>query len=255
VCNTLSIGLKNNDLGINYVDINYCNQADLNMFCEALADYIMRKYEKNIVYGVINRNYFYLSGPEKREIYNITKKLVSERNNDPALDGKYKQTIKENLFDYIEDSSHIVLDGFVTFRLGSYTEEIEQFVDMAVDEFIVQKEYDEFVKLLRYFVEMQDTIHSSIHVLVNDDKSYSILDHNFSDITQECVEDFLEGLQAGQINHDDVLISALISLAPKKVNFHNSTLIENKQLVDTIKNIFVTRLNICKGCDLCSPNI
>ena len=252
MCNTLSIGLKSNDIGINYVDINYCNQADLNLFCEALADYIMRKYEKNIVHSVINRNYFYLNGLEKREIYKLTVDLISSENTNPVNNGKYRQKIKENLFDYIGDNKHIILDGFVTFRLGSYVCEIEQFVDAAVDKFVLQKEHEEFVKLLRYFVEMQDSVYNTVHICVQTDKSYSILNHSFLDITQECVEDFLEGLQTGQINHDDVLISALISLAPKTVHFHNMELIENKQLIDTIKNIFVTRLHICTGCRLCA---
>jgi putative sporulation protein YtxC len=196
-----------------------------------------------------------LNGLEKRDIYDLTKKLIADRNkSDPEATGKYAQQIKETLFDYMEDSDHIILDGFVTFRLGSYVGEVEQLVDMAVDEFIVQKEYGEFVQLLRYFVEMQDTVYNTVHVCVRKDKTYAILDEDFRDITQECAEDFFEGLQAGLINHDDVLISSLISLAPKKLHLHNMEFIENEQLINTIKNIFITRLSICKGCNMCRPD-
>ena len=35
-------------------------------------------------------------------------------------------------------------------------DEIEMAIEMSVDDFIIQKEYNEFIDLLRYFVELQE---------------------------------------------------------------------------------------------------
>lgn len=48
------------------------------------------------------------------------------------------------------------LEGFVRFRLKDIIDEIEMAIEMSVDDFIIQKEYNEFIDLLRYFVELQE---------------------------------------------------------------------------------------------------
>ena len=56
----------------------------------------------------------------------------------------------------------------------------------------------------------------------------------------------------GEINYDDLLVSSLITLAPRKVVIHSIGHFRNKELMETIKNVFYGRVIICQGCDVCS---
>ena len=57
------------------------------------------------------------------------------------------------------------------------------------------------------------------------------------------------------INYDDLLISSLISLAPKKIIIHRISQFTNKELLNTIFNIFLDKVIICTECELCYQNI
>ena len=46
----------------------------------------------------------------------------------------------------------IVLSGFINFRLHNYRKLLEQLVDLSVNEFIIEREYLEFVSLLRIYI-------------------------------------------------------------------------------------------------------
>lgn len=250
MCKSLSVGLEN-DSEINYVDINFYNKADLEQFCDTLADYIMKKYEKMLLYRTINHNFCYLNASEKKEVYRKAKQLKSTKEIAQDFEVEQKRIIKEKLFEYIQQSNQMILDGFVTFRLKDYMQKLEDLVDSAVEEYMVQKEYNEFIELLRYFVDIQHPIYNIVHVMANADRTYTLTDNHYYDITKECISDFMKDVDAGELNYDDVLISSLISLAPRKIYMHNTQHINNKQFLETIKNVFGKRVIICEGCSMC----
>ena len=57
-----------------------------------------------------------------------------------------------------------------------------------------------------------------------------------------------------EINYDDLLVSSLITLAPRKVTFHSVRYFKNKELLETIKNVFYNNVIICDGCCICQVN-
>ena len=61
-----------------------------------------------------------------------------------------KKQITEKIKEYLDKNDELILDGFINFRLKDYMLEIEGLVDDAVDDFLMEKEYLEFIRLLRY---------------------------------------------------------------------------------------------------------
>ena len=47
------------------------------------------------------------------------------------------------------------------------TREIEQIIDKVIEMYTVEKEYGEFVKLLKYFVDMQESKIDEINIIFN----------------------------------------------------------------------------------------
>ena len=211
-----------------------------------LVNCIMKFYEKNIVKRVVNCDFFYFAQKEKSIIYNNCYELLYENETDEFAIRKEK--IFESLVDYISEHKFFILDGFVNFRLFEYNSLIEECVDSAVNKYIIDKEYKEFIELLRGYVTSQknrtDTIHviySNVEPILMDEKqNILVYDNQFeqpkylSDIT---------------FSSKDYCLNALLNLLPKKIIIH--MLVEEDEFVETLKLIFQNRLMICKECSIC----
>lgn len=224
----------------------------------ALADHVIQQYEEKLLVRIINSNYGYFSSAEKKEILRISLKTI--RNEDKVFFNTLFQIRRRNmivkkLMEYFEGSSDIILDGFVNFRLKEYIKELEEVIDNAVDDFLIEREYKEFIRLLRYFVEIQDSKFNFVHVIMQNDNKYILLDEKKKEITNECLQEFLTELPDTEINHDDLLVSSLITLAPKSIIIHNWERFKNQKLLDTIKNVFTGKVVLCSGCNICEMSL
>ncbi|AUS95224.1 sporulation protein [Clostridium thermosuccinogenes] len=224
----------------------------------ALADFIIRRYEEKLITRIINTNYCYFNSVERREILGISLKII--RNEDKNFLNSLFQIRRRNiiirkLMEYFENSNSLILDGFVNFRLKDYIKDLEEIVEKAVDEFLMEREYREFIRLLKYFVEIQDPKAEIIHVIVGYDNRYILQDEKRNEITNECIREFVNEISEGEINYDDLLVSSLITMAPKKIVIHSSGLFKNKELLETIKNVFPGRVVICNGCEACMASV
>lgn len=220
----------------------------------ALADYIIRQYEERLITRIINTNFCYFNSAEKKEI--LSRALNIIRNEDKSFINSLFQIRRRNviirrLLDYFDNSNSIMLDGFVNFRLKDYIRDLEEVVDKAVDDFLMDREYKEFIRLLRYFVDIQEPKIDTVHVIVGYDNRYTLLDGSKKEITNECIQEYVNEISEGEINYDDLLVSSLITFAPRKVVIHCNGQFRNKELMETIKNVFYGRVIVCQGCDVC----
>lgn len=226
--------------------------------CNALADYIINRYEEKLIARIINSNYCYFNSAEKKEILRQALRIIRNENKNffnSLFQIRRKNIIVRKLMEYLENSCSIILDGFVNFRLKEYMKDLEEIVDKAVDDFLMEREYMEFIRLLRYFVDIQEPKFATIHVIVGYDNKYILLDENRREITNECIQEFINEISEGEINYDDLLVSSLITLAPKKIIIHCSGQFRNKELLETIKNVFLNKVVMCKGCEVCIMNL
>jgi putative sporulation protein YtxC len=224
----------------------------------ALADYIMRNYEEKLLARIINNNYCYFNASERKDILQKATSII--KNEDKSiLNSLYKikrrNLIVRSLLDYFDNSNNIILDGFVNFRLKEYIKDLEEIADKAVDDFMTDREYREFIRLLRYFVDIQEPKLETVHIIVGSDNKYTLLDDCKREITNECIQEYVNEISQGEINQDDLLVSSLITFAPKKVIIHCKGQFKNKELMDTIKNVFLGKVLICQGCDICTVNL
>ena len=219
-----------------------------------LTEYIILHEEKKIVKKIIGRYYSYYTEDEHKIIYERTLDLLSG-NNDVIVDFGMKSRctkILEKIIEYLDTHHELVLEGFINFRLKEYHEKLVQTVDKAVDDYTMDLEYKEFIRVLRCFIDIQEPQVEEVHVVIVDSGSYKILDDQGQTINNQNFEKFLMQRE-DHINYEDLLITALITIAPYSVMVHvhesNDAAIQN--VVETIKNIFDGRVMICYGCDFC----
>ncbi len=211
-----------------------------------LSDIIVENYEIKYIEKALNRKYCHLSSAEKREILS---QAVNETTA-PQFENR-QDLISSRLFDYLSGSDILLIDGFVNFRLKEYKESLADAVDKAVDRYLTEREYSEFINLLRYFVQMQEPREPVIHIVSTTYGRYSLYDENANEITHQCIEDFMESVGDTKVNFDDLLISSLITLAPIKTVIHNGGGIKNREVLETIYKVFEGSVTACDGCSLC----
>jgi putative sporulation protein YtxC len=224
-----------------------------NYMAQMLADVIVLREEQSMVRRIIDRNYSYFTVEERNEVFaNTIKQLSSNSGLFTEFNLASRRTnIMGKIAEYLDTHHELVLDGFVTFRLKDYRAQLGQVVDKVVDEYMMELEYKEFIRVLRYFVEIQEPRVEEVHVVVSKMGTFKIVDSAGQSINNQYLENFL-AQSADEINYDDLLITALITIAPNNIVLHNSqTLLESQDIAETIQNIFEDRVIICRDAGIC----
>ncbi len=209
----------------------------------ALAQHIVANLEPDLLSQVIRRHYGQFDPAEREEILGSARAEAPRR----GLTARLARRIG----DYLTQHRAVNLDGFVTFRLKDYVMDLEHDVDAAVDEFLIDREYREFVRLLRYFVEVQTPKLPEVHVMVQADGRFELRDHLMQPLPDEVSVDFRLESQGAEINLEDVLVSSLITLAPREVTVHGDDAAQDLPSVRTAKQVFGQRMHYCSGCRAC----
>ncbi len=222
----------------------------LDQFISVLAEYIIDRYEPQMIKRLLKESYPSLPPAQKRNIL----RGIEVYADDPDIGySARKKAVVLSLYDYLREDSDMLLDGFVAFRLKEYESMLENMVERLVDDCITQREYEDFIDLLKYFVSVQEIRPSLAHVVVTIDGRYCIVSEQGENITQRCLSDFVDCSNIPEnTNFDDLLISMLITLAPQKIMVHNAENIRNPELFQTIKQVFAGQIAYCTGCEICA---
>lgn len=211
-----------------------------------LTDCIMRFYEKNIVKRIINCDFFYFDSREKSLIYNNCFEILDSKDTKDYAERKEK--IFSCLVDYISVHKFFILDGFVNFRLFEYNSLIGECVNVAVNKFIIDKEYKEFIELLRGYINSQKNRTDTIHMIYSNADPI-LLDENQNILVYDNQFEHPKYLSDITFSSKDYCLNALLNLLPRRVVVH--LLVEEDEFVETLGLIFDKRLEICKECNIC----
>jgi len=212
------------------------------IIADILATIILEDLQSSLVQKIIQDEYFYFNKEDQDRILRDALAIMWGGKN-PIMDSEtireqWQFRVWDRLMDHLSTNDELVFDGFIRFRLKDFMSELESAVDRAVDELLIENEYNEFIKLLQYFVEIQDPKVDEVHVVLQDDAKYVLLDSNLKVIQNEMLEQLAQEISDKEISNDDLLISSLITIAPCKITIHEYDKIKNVELLNTINNVF-----------------
>lgn len=214
------------------------------LIAEAISDIIVNHAVNWIVSKLIGKYYYYFSQQEKEDIRKIAYSILESEDNIETFKKVKRKEIAKEVFDFLEENRHIDIEGFVNFRLKSFVGELSEVVDKAVDEFLMQKEYNEFVGLLKYFVELQDSKLEVLNVVVDKGGKFHLYNESYEPLSSEYIKEIAGELQEGVVTDEDALMSILITIAPQKIFFYSVNYLKNKEILDTIKKVFTNRVEV-----------
>lgn len=218
------------------------NNKFYNFLTELIGEVVIEFYEEKILKQLINYNYFYFDEYEKNKILENCMQLIEpEMYNTKLLDNK-------NIKEYVKENKAMILDGFVYFRLRAYLEYLDEVVDSGVNQFVIEKEYREFISLLRVYVESKVPEYNLLHLIYINGESI-LLDEKRNIVSVS--ENIYNAKYLSDIffSSNDFALNTLLCLIPRRIEIH---LIDDEdEFINTLKLIFEGRVTICKDCDIC----
>ena len=220
---------------------------NINTFYEKLSNYItesiINTYENEILNKLLMSNYFYFLDYEQIEIKNIIDELISSDEH-----SRRKELINISLKEYFkEGNKKMILDGFITFRLKDYIEVLDYVVDLSVNNYLIKREYFEFIKLLKKYLEKQKSTCDIVHLIYLNNESI-LLDSSFNIINTSLDTSFLNKYSNIEFSSNDYSLNTLLNIVPKKLYIH---LIDNEdEFIQTL--IFEDTIYICTDCEICN---
>ncbi|MBO8158615.1 putative sporulation protein YtxC [Thermosyntropha sp.] len=223
---------------------------------EILAEHIIKEWEEKLIWKKIVKLCRRYGAEEKKQIFEKAYNFLYHFNENESLNMlinfNRKNQISARILEYIKRSSRIIVDGFINFRMQDYLKDINYAVEIALEEFKNEKEFNEFVNFLRCFVNSQPPKVYEVNIMVNDNGEFIFWDKDKGRIGWNI--GYYNDLFSDEINLDDILVSVLITLAPLKIVLHNlDKCRKNKEALEIIKRVFAERINICLGCEHCQP--
>ncbi len=221
----------------------------LDRYLNVLAEYIIDRYESRMMKQILEEKHKDLSVVAKREIL----KNIESCSDDPELGyAARKQAVLLSVYDYLKEDRMMLLDGFVAFRLKDYEALLESLCQRLREQYFAKREYEDFVALLKYFVGIQENRPELVQIMIRPAGGYVLLDEKGEDMTAESFAEFLEGeFLLTEEAYDDLLLSVLITLAPKNILLHGRENVTNRELFHTILRVFDGKVSDCGGCSLC----
>lgn len=231
--------------------ILHTNIEDLNIFYDKvsaiLTEAIIKFYQKKLLKRILDYNYFYFNCLEKKEIIQIAEDFIQS---DIMTEEDNFFAIYSSVSDYIKGNKSIVLEGFINFRLANYMKNLDYIIDIAVNKFITDKEYLEFVNMLKLYITLTPPKSSLTHLVYFGGESI-LLDKNKKIIPLDDDSFNMKYLSDISFSSNDYALNALLSMPPRKLIIHLMDKNSNDEFINTLKLVFENRYEICSSCELC----
>lgn len=233
-----------NNLIIHYTGKN--QEHFLNAICNILVFLIFDIFENNIQKKLLKNEYFYFDNIEIKQILDRVEENTFENIDIFSIKEKI---LFEIFYSFLKENNKLYLKGFITFRLKPYIAELEKIIDNAVNQYLIEKEYTEFVSLLKMYINSEKNKIDVVHLIYQNEKPI-LLDKDKNIIKTDI--NLLNAKYLSDISFSscDMVLNTLLNLVPNKLYIH---LINDNvdEFITTLGLIFDGRIHICRECSIC----
>lgn len=218
----------------------------LSILSSIITESILLYYEPFLIKRAINFNYFYFDDFERKLIEEVCYNYIAS-DEDSTLKFR-KNEIFQEVLKYLSENKSMILAGFINFRLSNYLVTIDDIVDYSVNKYVVEKEYNEFISLLKLYIDSKESDINLIHLIYTNGESILLDDsRNIISIDDKIFDS--KYLSDISFSSNDYALNALLTLLPKKIEVH--IIGYEDEFINTLKLIFGTRVFICRECNIC----
>ena len=224
--------------------VEHAMEQTVQAIAEAAALFITEVWERGELERIVANDFYYYNADEVDYIAGLSVQILADLN-DEAGEPLRVRHIAEQLSEGIKPGQELVIEGFLRFRLQALREDLHRVVEQAIDEYLIDLEYQEFIKLLRYFHAAQEPTLPLLHMILPAEDDIRLFDGEGQAVTAEQL------LHVQELSIEDMM-SALISLAPERLLIHLPAALEKQPpYLETVQKVFEEKASLCTGCPLC----
>ena len=223
------------------------NYIFLDKISSILSLLVIDELEEEFINKLLIQNYFYFDANERKDIIDICFDIMAE-NFSNSFNKKFK-ALYSAFYDFLKDNKSLHLKGFTNFRLKDYFNILDDIVTEAVNSYVIEKEYLEFISLLKLYINSQSSNCEIVHIIYSNSDTI-LLDENkqIIDISQDNLN--TKYLSDISFSSNDYTLNSLLTLLPKNIYIH---LIDYyiDEFIKTLQLIFENRIHLCTDCNIC----
>ncbi len=252
----------------NNIIIHYLG-SDTSLFYNELSSVIcnciLENYESIIIHNLLLMNYFYFDESDLIKIKNNCSLMLQKSTKNSLVQNSVKKHEPSNylsdtdfssrvsllwcdILHYITLNKSMILDGFISFRIADYIKLLDSAIDYSVNEFIINREYSEFIDLLKIYINSRPPEIDLVHLIYINGESI-LLDQykNIISVTHANLDTHY--LSDISFSSNDYALNSFLSLLPSKIIIH--LIGQEDDFIQTLKLIFCNRITICTDCNIC----
>ncbi|MBU8905137.1 putative sporulation protein YtxC [Desertibacillus haloalkaliphilus] len=211
-----------------------------------LTNHIIAEKEEEWLLNIIESMFYFKDPEEKNQIVTIARSIIEgDREDLPRSIKKFyarESLIYEAFASCLRKDSTLYYDPFLTFRLKAYGEMLIDCVEIAIDEYMLEQEYQNMVESFRFFIKVKPAKVDVIHLVHKE--SFSFYDQQFRKLTPSEISEYLDEelrFEDG-VPIEEMVISPLVSMSPKKIFLYSNTVDDG--VIQTIQTVFQERVSL-----------
>jgi len=224
------------DLAVNIdMENEYSKEETTNKIIELILIILKNKNLKEYIWN----NYRNLNDEEKDKVYLEAKYLLDKK--EPFI----INTIYNKLVEIIDTGESLNIDGFFRFRMRDFMVYISIISDIALEEYLIKRDKNQFINTLKYFIESQDSKIDLLIIHIMQDGNFKFYDQYGIEIKDNNTEEMVSMIIKDDLNYEDFLISTLINLCPKRIEIIDDLRDEiSEEIIENIKIIFENNVKV-----------
>jgi putative sporulation protein YtxC len=236
--------LLNEDYSVNILTEALTDKA-FEKIKKLFYDYILHTKCDDWFRSIITEQFCYSDEEEIQQILDIIHSILEGERKELAdfiKDAEEKNLLKHAIHHVMKKNISFSFDSFVKFRLREFCTRLEKYVELSIDEYKMEQEYQMFIHTLRDFISTRSALVNCLHILIDDDIMF--FDEQFTEIKRMQLTKMID--RKLLFNHpvyvDSTTIAPLLSIAPECIYLYSKE--PEQPLIRTIRNIFEERVLI-----------
>lgn len=225
------------------VKMERVNQEHMSLVKKSFYHFIIEIKQNDWFRMILEDHYYYKDPEEQEQILDIIQSIL-EGNRIELVnvidDLEQDQRLEEVIDRMFSENVSFSFDSFVRFRMRPFMEQLEKYVEVSIDEYKMEQDYQMFIQTLRDFLAGRKTKFSHLHLLMDDEVCF--YDDQLYEIKRADLIKMIDRklLSNHPVYVDSVTIAPLLSIAPSVIYLYTDDL--EQPLVRTIRNIFEERV-------------
>lgn len=213
----------------------------LTMLTDVFHDFLIQEKLQQALEQMITQKFYFRERDEMDHIWQFAVSIFEGKKQtaqEPLFNDE-KQAIRKGLQSILIEKRSFSFDSFLTFRLKSFYQSLEEYATLAIDEYKLEQDYQSFIAILRDFLHKRKPKMPYLHLVFRD--AFYFYDPAFRKLERLEIVEMMDHqlLSQSLVYIDSVTLAPLLSIAPERLFIYTDD--REQGFIQTIQRIFEER--------------